>query len=213
MQTQRRIKGASLIEFLIASTIGVIALGIIGGTFIQGQKLSTQRVKELNLLQSNNSVLQLLKLDLHRAGYDGINGYSLKLSGAEHTLHVVNGIDHGLVAYAYASQISGSAITYRNVAYRQQASDPDVLQICEKEQSTIMTAVQSEDFSTLVGANCNTLFHTNQITVERFDVELADLKGVSVSSAMATITLKTHLKNDSSVSQTLTMDSKQRNWQ
>ncbi|TOO19843.1 pilus assembly protein PilW, partial [Vibrio parahaemolyticus] len=50
--------GNTLIEFMIAALLGIIAVGIIGAVFISSQKVAAQRSKEIMLLQQVSSVMQ-----------------------------------------------------------------------------------------------------------------------------------------------------------
>ena len=75
-------KGVSLVEMLIASTIGILAIIAVGSIFISGQKLATDRSMRLLVLQNMNDAMRYMKEDMQRAGYNGNNGSSLILSGA-----------------------------------------------------------------------------------------------------------------------------------
>ncbi len=74
--------GNTLIEFMIAALLGIIAVGIIGTVFLSSQKVAAQRSKEIMLLQQVSSVMQQVKEDIKRAGFDGINNKSMMLSGS-----------------------------------------------------------------------------------------------------------------------------------
>ena len=56
-----------------------------------------ERSKELMLLQNTASVLQMMKSDIQRAGFDGSDGNSVKISGASNTLYTISGADSGLL--------------------------------------------------------------------------------------------------------------------
>ncbi len=205
-------RGASLVEFMVASTIGVIAITIIGATFLSGQKIAAKRTQELTLLQATNSVLQMMKLDMHRAGYNGVSRNLVQLSGADHLFYVENSSTTGLLAYAYVAEVSGASYTYSNVVYEQTSAATNVLRICEKKQSTVMSVLDAKDFPGRVGHNCNTLFHKERINVDAFNVSLVNLPGSKVSSAMVTVRLDTSLKNAPTITKTLSFTTKQRNW-
>lgn len=138
MSTCRRQQGAGLIEFMVASVIGIIALMTIGSLYINTMKVATERYKQLTLLQNTLSVTQMLGNDIQRAGFDGNNGYSLRLSGAAETLYTRNTTDGGLVAYAYYIGVSGASPLYKNVVYEQRSGVSSSLLICEKKQTTLM---------------------------------------------------------------------------
>ncbi len=90
-------KGASLVEFMIASSLGLISLAIVGSLYISGQKAAMERSKELMLLQNTASVLQMLRNDIQRAGFDGIDGNSVKISGASNTIYTLDAPGMGLL--------------------------------------------------------------------------------------------------------------------
>lgn len=205
-------KGASLIEFMVASTVGIIALGVMGSLFINSQKIAVQRTKELSLLQSTNSVLQMMNLDMKRAGYNGVTDNLVKLSGADHMFYIENSPTSGLLAYAYVSEISGASIIYSNIVYEQTSAATDVLRICEKKQSTVISVIDAQDFTANVGNNCNTLFHKDRISVDAFNLAQIELPGNKVSSSMVTVQLVTSLKNSPGLSKDLSFSLKQRNW-
>lgn len=209
---RHRQAGASLIEFMVASTIGIIAITIIGSMFLSGQKIAAERTKQLTLLQATNSVLQMMKLDMHRAGYNGVSNNLVKLSGADHLFYVESTSSTGLLAYAYVSEVSGASYTYSNVVYEQTSAATDALRICEKKQSTVMSVLDAQDFTGRIGNNCNTLFHKDRVNVDVFNVSLVNLPGSKVSSAIVTVRLDTSLKNAPSYSESLSFTTKQRNW-
>ncbi|TOP02847.1 pilus assembly protein PilW, partial [Vibrio parahaemolyticus] len=53
-------KGASLVEFMIASALGLISLATVGSIYVSGQRVIMERSKELMLLQNSESVVQML---------------------------------------------------------------------------------------------------------------------------------------------------------
>ena len=89
--------GSSLIELMISSLIGLILLGVIGSVFLSLQKTARDKSLELHLLQGINLTFAMMKEDIQRAGYDGSNGYSIKLSGATDTIQVSGGVAVGFV--------------------------------------------------------------------------------------------------------------------
>jgi len=98
--------GATLIEFMVASMLGLIAIAIIGSVFITGQKVATERGKELLLLQQVTGALQYLKQDIQRAGYDGGHGNSLTLLDSDDIVFV--SADQSTLAYAYLDDTGGN---------------------------------------------------------------------------------------------------------
>lgn len=80
-------QGNTLIEFMIAALVGAMALAIVGTVFLSNQKAAAQRSKEIMLLQQMSSVMQQMKEDIQRAGFDGIATNSMMLSGSANILH------------------------------------------------------------------------------------------------------------------------------
>jgi len=101
--TPSKQQGTSLIELMVASVIGVFAISIIGSVFITGQRIAKDKGIELLLLQNLTSTMQVMKEDIQRAGYDGSNGYSIKLSGASNTIQVSGGVAVGFVYFREGS--------------------------------------------------------------------------------------------------------------
>ncbi len=63
---------------MIASALGLISLATVGSIYVSGQRVIMERSKELMLLQNSESVVQMLKSDIQRAGFDGNDGHSIK---------------------------------------------------------------------------------------------------------------------------------------
>jgi type IV pilus assembly protein PilW len=204
-------KGASLIEFMIASVLGLISLATVGSIYVSGQRVIMERSKELMLLQNSESVVQMLKSDIQRAGFDGNNGHSIKISGSANTIYTLDDVDRGLIAYAYYIGVSGSAPLYKNVAYEQRVNTPESLFVCEKKQITIWDV---NDVVNLAGTgSCNTLFDKKVIHVNRFDLTSDLLESTDAKSALVTITLGTELKDVTDIRTQQSFTAMQRNWQ
>ncbi|HDM8234377.1 TPA: pilus assembly protein PilW [Vibrio campbellii] len=204
-------KGASLVEFMIASSLGLISLAIVGSLYISGQKVAMERSKELMLLQNTASVLQMMKSDIQRAGFDGSDGNSVKISGASNTLYTISGADSGLIAYVYNVGVSGATSLYKNVVYEQRDGTPESLFVCEKKQATIWDI---NDVVNLSGTGtCNTLFDKKAIHVNRFDLVSEVLENTDAKSALITVTLGTELKDATNIRTEQSFTVKQRNWQ
>ncbi|EGQ7919412.1 TPA: pilus assembly protein PilW [Vibrio parahaemolyticus] len=204
-------KGASLVEFMIASALGLISLATVGSIYVSGQRVIMERSKELMLLQNSESVVQMLKSDIQRAGFDGNDGHSIKISGSANTIYTLDDVDRGLIAYAYYIGVSGSAPLYKNVAYEQRVNTPDSLFVCEKKQITIWDV---NDVVNLAGTgSCNTLFDKKVIHVNRFDLASELLESTDAKSALVTITLGTELKDATDIRTQQSFTAMQRNWQ
>ncbi|ELA7137135.1 PilW family protein [Vibrio parahaemolyticus] len=204
-------KGASLVEFMIASALGLISLATVGSIYVSGQRVIMERSKELMLLQNSESVVQMLKSDMQRAGFDGNDGHSIKISGSANTIYTLDDVDRGLIAYAYYIGVSGSAPLYKNVAYEQRVNTPESLFVCEKKQITIWDV---NDVVNLAGTgSCNTLFDKKVIHVNRFDLASELLESTDAKSALVTITLGTELKDATDIRTQQSFTAMQRNWQ
>lgn len=204
-------KGASLVEFMIASALGLISLATVGSIYVSGQRVIMERSKELMLLQNSESVVQVLKSDIQRAGFDGNDGNSIKISGSANTIYTLDDVDRGLIAYAYYIGVSGSAPLYKNVAYEQRVNTPESLFVCEKKQITIWDV---NDVVNLAGTgSCNTLFDKKVIHVNRFDLASELLESTDAKSALVTITLGTELKDATDIRTQQSFTAMQRNWQ
>ncbi|MGY6295222.1 PilW family protein [Vibrio parahaemolyticus] len=204
-------KGASLVEFMIASALGLISLATVGSIYVSGQRVIMERSKELMLLQNSESVVQMLKSDIQRAGFDGNDGHSIKISGSANTIYTLDDVDRGLIAYAYYIGVSGSAPLYKNVAYEQRVNTPESLFVCEKKQITIWDV---NDVVNLAGTgSCNTLFDKKVIHVNRFDLASELLESTDAKSALVTITLGTELKDATDIRTQQSFTAMQRNWQ
>ncbi|MCX8763860.1 PilW family protein [Vibrio parahaemolyticus] len=204
-------KGASLVEFMIASALGLISLATVGSIYVSGQRVIMERSKELMLLQNSESVVQMLKSDIQRAGFDGNDGHSIKISGSANTIYTLDDVDRGLIAYAYYIGVSGSAPLYKNVAYEQRVNTPESLFVCEKKQIKIWDV---NDVVNLEGTgSCNTLFDKKVIHVNRFDLASELLESTDAKSALMTITLGTELKDATDIRTQQSFTAMQRNWQ
>ncbi|MCG6507123.1 pilus assembly protein PilW, partial [Vibrio parahaemolyticus] len=86
-RARKKLRGASLIEFMIASLVGTMALAIIGSVFISSQRSAAQRSQEILLLQNITNVMQGMKEEMYQAGFDDINRTSVLLSGASSVVY------------------------------------------------------------------------------------------------------------------------------
>ncbi|OEF28581.1 PilW family protein [Vibrio rumoiensis] len=185
-------KGISLIELMIASAIGIIALMAVGSVFLSGQKLALERSQKLLVLQSINEALRYIKEDSQRAGFNGVEGQSLMLSGASSVIQTTS----ASVAYTYKAPDN----TYTQTSFLYEDSK---LKVCENSnEASPITTVCIPTLS---------LLDYDRINVDGFHVSGAGL-GSTVSSAFITITLTASLL-DGSHQQTMSTQIKQRNWQ
>ncbi|NOH68727.1 PilW family protein [Vibrio rotiferianus] len=206
--------GNSLLEFLIASSLGVITIGTITSVFIHAQKTAMQRTQELVLLQNTASVVQMMRADIQRAGFDGGQGKSIKLSGALSTVFAVSSATRTLVAYAYLSDVSGGVPVYNNVVYQRISSQPNSFYVCEKELvNRVMDVTDAQDFSNKVGGACYNLFAPNTVHVNQFHIKESKIENSGVSSTFLSVRVGTELALNSNVETMRNFTIKQRNWQ
>ncbi|PFG46166.1 type IV pilus assembly protein PilW [Vibrio sp. ES.051] len=193
--------GSSLIELMISSLIGLIVLGVVGSVFMTLQKNTKEKSLELNLLQGLNITLAVMKEDIQRAGYDGGNGTSLKLSGASETITVSGGASVGFVYFREGSEDNKD---YRNIKYEKRGSR---LFICENgvvSQAQIL-AYDGVDF-------CRSLFDEEIFRVTKFDVSTRMITNGGNSSTVTDVKLGLRTI-DGGLSEVAKFSIKQRNWQ
>ncbi|WP_060983333.1 PilW family protein [Vibrio splendidus] len=194
-------RGTSLIELMVASVIGIFAISIIGSVFITGQRIAKDKGIELLLLQNLTSTMQVMKEDIQRAGYDGSNGYSIKLSGATGTIQVSGGVAIGFV---YFREGSSASKDYRNIVYRKNGTK---LQICEKG-ITVSEAIPT--FHQVTG--CYSLFDDSLIDVDELSITSQVLEQNSIKSTFTDISITASIPT-AGVSKSVSISVKQRNWQ
>ncbi|MFW2207947.1 prepilin-type N-terminal cleavage/methylation domain-containing protein [Vibrio cholerae] len=188
-------KGNTLIEFMIASLVGAMALAIIGAVFLSNQKSATQRSKEIMLLQQMSSVMQQMKEDIQRAGFDDVGHQSMRLSSAVGVIYRAS----NKIGYVYRK----SPTKVSNTVYQ---LNNDMLEYCQKDSSVPLNIVSA-------ATGCFDLFDPKQIKVTQFDVHRTVLSGSAVESAFVSISVAAELKNDPSISHTMSLQVQQRNWQ
>ncbi|MDN3700104.1 PilW family protein [Vibrio artabrorum] len=194
-------QGASLIELMVAAVIGVFAISIIGSVFITGQRIAKDKGIELLLLQNLTSTMQVMKEDIQRAGYDGSNGHSIKLSGASHTIQVSGG---SAVGFVYYREGSSSNKNYRNIVYQKKGTK---LQICEKG-TQVSAGLPS--FNEVTG--CYSLFDDSLIEVDELDIHSQVLEKNAIKTTLTEISIAASIPT-AGVSKSISVTVKQRNWQ
>ncbi|HGF7191663.1 TPA: pilus assembly protein PilW [Vibrio cholerae] len=188
-------RGNSLIEFMVAALVGAMALAIIGAVFLSNQKAAAQRSKEIMLLQQMSSVMQQMKEDIQRAGFDGIATNSMMLSGSANILYQ----QANKIGYVYRKTASESS----NTVYQ---LNNNMLEYCQKDSASPQTVVSA-------ATGCFDLFDPKQIKVTQFGIAQSQLFGASVESAFISISMAAELKNDPSISHAMSLQVQQRNWQ
>ena len=194
-------QGTSLVELMVASVIGIFAISIIGSVFIIGQRMAKDKGIELLLLQNLTSTMQVMKEDIQRAGYDGSNGYSIKLSGASNTIQVSGGV---AVGFVYFREGSSDNKNHRNIVYQKNGTK---LQICEKG-ITVSEAIPT--FEQVTG--CYSLFDDTIMDVDEFNITSRVLEQNSIKSTLTDISITASITT-AAVTKSVSVSIKQRNWQ
>ncbi|ELA9323921.1 TPA: pilus assembly protein PilW [Vibrio parahaemolyticus] len=187
--------GNTLIEFMIAALLGIIAVGIIGTVFLSSQKVAAQRSKEIMLLQQVSSVMQQVKEDIKRAGFDGISNKSMMLSGSSNVFY----LQPNKIGYVYRNTVSSVSNTIYQL-------NNNMLEYCQKDSISPLNIVS-------VSTRCFDLFDPKQIKVTQFDVNRIPLSGSSTNSTFISILMVAELKNEPAISHKFVLQVQQRNWQ
>ncbi|NAW84425.1 pilus assembly protein PilW [Vibrio sp. V43_P6S15P86] len=188
-------QGSTLVEFMIAALLGVVALGIVGAVFLSNQKTAVQRSKEIMLLQQMSSVIQQVKVDIQRAGFNGITTKSMMLSGSPSVLYQQS----EKIGYVYRN----TASSVSNTIYRLK---DNMLEYCQDDSPSPLSVVSA-------ASGCFDLFDPKQIKVTQFGVSRTLLSGSSIDSAFISISMAAELKNDPAISHAILLQVQQRNWQ
>lgn len=193
-------QGFSLIELLIASSVGLIAIGVVGSVFLSGYQAANKRSLELLLQQDVNDAFRLIKEDVLRAGYVSSGASSLIISGASNVVYV--NPDNNCLSYAYDAP---DGRRYNEVMYN------------KKDKKLVYRSIDDEitalNACSLSGERSYSLIYEKQITVNQFEIENKSISSASATSQLIKITLAGHLKNDDSVSTAKSIQIKTRNWQ
>lgn len=201
MRYVHKLKGFSLVELLVASSIGLIALSMAVSVFLQGNKFAAQRSLELMLNQDMNDALRMMKEDILRAGFSSGATSSFIISGAEKVVYTKAkaGADLDCLTFAYDD---GTQKNYRSYYF--------------EDNKLKHYATTNPDVSLVLGVNraCSygqSMLHDKQIRVVDFHILESRLSSASATSQMLTLVLEAELPgNGASVIQTVTV--KARNW-
>ncbi len=184
--------GSSLVEFLIASSLSLIAISSIGSVYLAGVKYANQRSQELLVLQSMRNTLSYIARDAQRAGFRPLSAdHVTTLSGANRVWHTTS----SSLAYSYFDGGNFESVFFKHA--------DDSIKVCTSNKAK----VESVD-------SCNMYFHfmdQSTIKVTNFSIVQTEL-GSSVSSAFLSISLSASLRNGR-YPHTMTTSIKQRNWQ
>lgn len=197
-------RGMSLIELLVASSLGLIILASVGSVFLSGHNMAAERTKQLMLAQDVNDAIRIMKNDIQRAGYNSDNSGSLTLSGASSTIIVSPAKDS--ISYVYEDEDA----KWRIVKFRFKSASPNnVIQMCVDAVTPSVGGVTKSD------ADCNgsvsSLMDQAYIDVTNFTVVPTVLSTSSATSSIVDIRLSATLKN-TSYTKTVSTQIKTRNW-
>ncbi len=170
--------GISLIELLVASTIGLMILTLIGSIYLKGQKLYADRSQNLLLIQELNDALRFIKEEGYRAGFNGSSHYSAVLSGASNVIHVSG------EQLSYVYKTSELPDKWRGISIKYAS---ETLKICTKSNLSVIPDIH---FCT----RFYSLLDTNIMTMTDFTLVQTSLNH-SVSSAYLSISATVKLKN------------------
>lgn len=187
-------QGNTLIEFMVAALVGAMALVIVGTVFLSNQKAAAQRSKEIMLLQQVSSVMQQMKEDIQRAGFDDVGNQSMRLSGAVGVIYRAS----NKIGYVYRK----SSTKVSNTTYQ---LNNDMLEYCQKDSASPLSVVSA-------ATGCFDLFDPKQIKIDQFEISETPLSGQAVNSSLMTISIMAKLKDDPNISNAISLQVQQRNW-
>lgn len=194
-----RQSGASLVEFMIASLVGSIALVIIGSVFLSNQRVALQRSQHIMLQQQMSMVMYQLKRDVLRAGYNGISNHSVIFSDQDDLLAVTE----TSIGYVYYTPNSSSG-KFSHTLYR---VGDKMLKYCQANSDQIKTQ------QSISSQRCYDLFEPKQVKVTDFVVKRFPLNGQAVQSAVISIDVSASLVANPEVAHSMQLHITQRNWQ
>ncbi|KJG09943.1 prepilin-type N-terminal cleavage/methylation domain-containing protein [Photobacterium kishitanii] len=193
-------QGFSLIELLIASSVGLIAIAVVGSVFLSGYQASNKRSLELLLQQDVNDAFRLIKEDVLRAGYVSGGRSSLKISGADNVVYV--NVANNCLAYVYDAT---DGRKYNEFIYNDK--DKKLVYRSSNDEITVLNACS------LSRSLSYSLIYDKQISVNEFGILNKPISSASATSQLIKITLAAYLNNDIAVSTAKSIQIKTRNWQ
>ncbi|PSW02544.1 PilW family protein [Photobacterium lipolyticum] len=197
-------RGISLVELLIASSLGLIVFTSVGSIFLSGYNMAAERTKQLMLAQDVNDAIRIMKDDIQRAGYSSDNSGSLTLSGASSTIIV--GSENDSISYVYEDE----SAKWRIVKFRFKSASPNVIQMCVNTVPKSLGGVVLSDASCGSGT-VSSLMDQAYINVTNFNIQQTALSTSSATSSLIDISLSATLKN-ASYTKTVSTKIKTRNW-
>ena len=197
----RRILGFTLVELIIAMSIGMIVIGAVTSIFLKGNAMASARSLELLLQQDTNDALQIMKQEILRAGYNGQSNAtsSLKLSGASSVVHF--DLSQNCIAFVYDADGKHH--------YRSFYEKHNELRVYTNKSDAITSPLRSISAAACSGGQ--RFFNPNIISSSISIIE-TPISSAAASSQMITIKLRTHLVRDNRYSSAKSIAIKTRNW-
>lgn len=184
--------GSSFVEFLIASSLSLIAISTIGSVYLTGARYANQRSQELVVLHSMRNTLSYITADAQRAGFSPLPANSVTIiSGASKVWHTTP----SSLAYGY---FDGNTIESVFFKFADQS-----IKVCTTNSMAVASLNSCHRFYNFMDQNT--------IKVTNFSISQKGL-GSQVSSAFLSISLSASM-HDGSFPHTMTTSIKQRNWQ
>ena len=190
-------KGYSLVEMLIASSIGLLVLAVVTTVFLPGFSMLSQRSLQLMLAQDTNDALRMMKEDLLRAGFASGASSSFVISGATKIVHLDSPIAGKATCIGYGFD-DGMEQHYRSYYLK------------DNKLNVFMTKSSQ---MTVAGTckNGHSVLDSALLKVTRFEVVEKVLSAGSSTSQYLTINLDVGTL-DGAVSVTKRVTVKTRNW-
>ncbi|WED21301.1 prepilin-type N-terminal cleavage/methylation domain-containing protein [Vibrio sp. JC009] len=179
--------GFSLVELLVASTLGLLILASVGTVFISGQKLAANNARHILLTRTLYQTLNFLQRDIRRAGYNSENGTALTVSG-----QVLHNQDDRL-SYAYRINPQGEVDRYQLVSLRGDLSQKK-LRLCSKS----ISALSQLSLQECQPRNHISLFDENSVLLTGFSI-------LPTAPGLLTVTMTVQLKDFPQLTETKTL--------
>ncbi|MCL9776008.1 PilW family protein [Vibrio methylphosphonaticus] len=184
-----REKGGSLVEMLVASTIGIVAIGSIGSVYLMVQQHTSERAQAMLLSQALATTARRLQNDLVRAGYSELGRVS-RPSGAVSTVHVSG--EGSKVQYVYWDDHRDGSAEYENTSWHYDASSQS-LRICRKRSNVIL------DVNYFNSSTCTSLLEDDLISVTHFSLEPFTVSSSSANKQYLHLSLAAELTGNNEV--------------
>lgn len=180
-----RQQGTSLIELLVASTISLLAIGVVGSIYIKGNQMALERASQLMVKQDVNDALRMMSDELKRAGFNTALLGSAKLLSAANIIVATS----DEIGFVYEDEDS----KWRGIKFRKKLmGNVDVIQMCQRK-SNFPATVGGPDFSyaqLCTDAEVASILDYKSISVDYFKVSTAVVSSASKVSTHINLELK-----------------------